>query len=123
TFGADHPVLSDVLEDRGALAIEQQHFDQATDLFRQTFELRNRKLGPAHMETLRAYEKLGEAIQGKGDLPTAEAMLRKALRDFERFGYGHVYSISDLLNNLGLLLLQRGNLAESQPLLDRALRV
>lgn len=123
TFGADHPVLSDVLEDRGGLAIEQQHFDQATDFFRQSFDLRNRKLGPAHMETLRAYQKIGEAIQGKGDLPTAETMLRKALQDFERFGYDNVYSIGDLLNNLGLLLFQRGNLAESQPLLERALRV
>jgi len=123
TFGADHPVLSDVLEDRGGLEIEQQHFDQATSLFRQAFELRSRKLGPTHMETLRAYEKLGEAIQGKGDLPTAEAMLRKVLQDFERYGYGNVYSISELLNNLGLLLLQRGNLAESQTLLERALRV
>jgi eukaryotic-like serine/threonine-protein kinase len=123
TFGPEHPSISDVLEDRGALAIEQRHFDQAVALFRRVFELRTRLLGPAHIETLRSYQNIGEAIQGKGDLPAAEVMLRKALRDFDDLGRGRVYSVGLLLNNLGLLLIQRGKLVEARPMLERALQV
>ncbi len=122
SLGPNHPAVSDVLEDRGSLAIEQQNFDRAIRAFTKALELRTRILGPKHLETLRAYQRLGEAIQGKGDLPRAEIMLRKALADHERFG-GDGTSISLLLNNLGLLLLQRGNIPEARSLLERALHI
>lgn len=121
-LGINHPAVTEVIEERGLLAIEQQHFDIALNLFNHVLEARTHMLGETHLATLRAYQRVGEALQGKGDLPRAEAILRKALADYERLG-GDKASLGILLNNLGLLLLQSGRIDESRVLLERALRM
>jgi len=122
SLGRGHPAVTEVMEERGSLAIEQQDYKYAEELFKQVYATRTSIFGSTHPSTLRAFQHLGEVLQGKGDLPRAESMLRKALADHERLN-GDPTSLSLLLNNLGLLLLQRGNVTEATVLLERALHL
>ena len=91
-----------------------------------SLDIRRRLQGPAHLETIRGMNHLGSALEALGRTDEAKKLYEDAVRLSREAlrSENHVYSAS--LNNLGLLLSQRGtmeSLQRAEPLLRKALEV
>ena len=85
--------------------------------------MRRATLGDRHPSTLNSINNLGQLLQAKGDLTTAEPLLREALEvSREVLGNRHPSTLISI-NNLGTLLNKKGDLAAAEPLYREALGV
>jgi serine/threonine-protein kinase len=102
--------------------------DSAIALFQEALETKLRQHGDVdHLDVVRGLGNLGTALEAAGRLDEAESYYRRALEMFDRLPEKdrekHRSSRASQLQNLGGLLLARGELDDARPLLEESLEI
>lgn len=99
-----------------------EKYDEAERLYHKALKLRQ-KVGPAHPEVGKMYNNLAKLLEARGQLDTAEAYYRKALRiwqDEKGLGQEHQY-IARVLHSLAEMCLETGRVEEANSTCREAL--
>jgi tetratricopeptide (TPR) repeat protein len=97
--------------------------DAALPLARQSLEVRQKALGPAHYDVGRSLSLIAVLHQAKGDSATAERFYRQALETIEKaMGPDHP-SVASLLTNIANIYARKGDYSKAEPLYQRALAI
>jgi len=109
--------LGDTLSENGK-------YPEAEKLARESVAIRKKLLGSGHPEVAKALNILGTILLwGKADYNTAEPMFREALA-IDRKALGEIHpDVAVVLDNLGVLLWKRGQLAEAESSIWEALAI
>jgi tetratricopeptide (TPR) repeat protein len=98
-------------------------YAQARPLFERGLAIRERVLGPEHVETAGSLNDLGILLCNQGHLGEARAMAERALAIREKsLGPEHPLTATSL-NNLAVVLQLQGDLNAARPLRERALAI
>ena len=120
-FPGETPQLAAHLNKLASLFDDVGRYSEAEPLYRRALLIRERTLGPEHLNTLNGVNNLGYLLQVKGDLVGAEPHYRRALEARERtLGLDHSDTLISV-NNLASLLRAKGDLVGAEPLYRRAL--
>ncbi len=96
--------------------VYQEDHASGQRLFEESVELRQRTVGPAHPDTLKARNGLAITLSGQGLWDEAEATHRDII-EIKEAGLGPAHpSTLDSMYNLALLLKHRGRYEESEDL-------
>jgi tetratricopeptide (TPR) repeat protein len=98
-------------------------FVAALPYSRRALAIREKALGPEHLDTALSLGNLGLLLQKLGDLAGARLHLERALAIDEKALGPEDPEAATSLNNLGNLLREMGNLAGARPYLERALAI
>ena len=91
--------------------------------YERALAIRERELGPEHVETAESLNDLAGLLRERGELVAARPLHERALAIRERtLGPEHA-STSNSLNNLGFLLRDQGDLVGARRLLERAVAI
>src|SRR5207248_1870901 len=114
------PLDEIAMEKQGLALQEKGDFAAAEPLLRQCLAIRQRTLGPEHIDTLAAMNNLGNLLHDRGKLDEAEAIHYGCLAAREKtLGPDHPHTLGSL-NNLALVLRAKGDFAGAEPLYRRA---
>ena len=98
-------------------------YTEARTLYERALAIRERVLGPDHLETAGSLNDLGILLDKQGHLAEARAMAERALTIREKtLGPEHPLTATSL-NNLAVVLTGQGELAAARPLRERALAI
>jgi len=98
-------------------------YEQAELLLRRSLDIREKQLGPDHLDVVTILNNLGSVLKEQGKYGDAELFLLRALESKEmQLGPDHP-DVATSLNNLGLLLKDQGKYGEAELLLRRALEI
>ena len=120
---SDSRVRSDAefLDALGGFLWSQGRYEAAEPLYRRALDVRERKLGPEHPNTLGTMGNLAMLLCAKGDYRAAEPLYQRALDALERvLGPEHPVTLTSV-NSLAALLVQKGDYGTAEPLLRQAL--
>ena len=107
---------------REAIGLAYEHLDatdRAEDLYRSAVDDATQAYGGQAKETARQLRYLGDAQRQQSKLPEAEKHLRESLAILD-LGKGGEDEKANILNNLGLVLQERGQAFEGEKLFRRA---
>jgi tetratricopeptide (TPR) repeat protein len=108
TLGPDHLEVAQVLDNLGAIPLEQRRWDEAEKHYARALDIRRRQLGEDHPDVGASWNSLGAAQRGKGARETALASYEKAHRIWQRsLGPDHP-NLAAALNNIGNLERELG---------------
>jgi serine/threonine-protein kinase len=94
--------------------------DEAEPLARAALDVRTRRLGPDHEDTLDALATLASSLQTLGRFEPAEEAFRAVLTGYQKkFGDEHRATVT-AFNNLAALLRSRGRYTEALPLFEKS---
>lgn len=111
----------DALNQRVIEQYEAGKFAEATATAQRLLSIREKTLGPDHVETAYALNQLAWAIEGQGGYKEAEPLLERALFIREKvLGAEHEYTIFSL-DRLASNRCNQGQFAQAEPLFRRAL--
>src|SRR5215475_9954811 len=101
--------------DKGEIALYQQNYPEATEQLSKSYEMRKKVYEKALAEIVEVTVSLGQCLYGQGRYREAVEKYREAnaLRNDD----------ADIINYLGLALLQAGHYTEAEPHLNRALAI
>jgi tetratricopeptide (TPR) repeat protein len=115
--------LADLLNRLGSYHFGRASYEQAGQLFRRAFTIRQELLGPQHPLTALSTNNLALVLWEKGDACTARQLFEQALKvRNEVLGPEHP-DTAETLNNLGTLLNDQGKTSTAKLLLERALAI
>jgi tetratricopeptide (TPR) repeat protein len=101
----------------------QGRYDTAEPLFLRALRIREKTLGPQHLDVATNLNALGRLCKDKGEYVRAEPLFERALRIREKvLGPDHP-DVATCLNNLAVLYDAKGEYARAEPLFERALRI
>lgn len=115
-------LLAKCWRDTATLLFERQRYAEAEFAFRKVVELDETDHGVPLTDLVSDIDSLGTTLVQLGELDKAEPLLRRAIGLSERLGSKAVERGS-LLNNIGLLLNQRGQRAEAIASLSEAAKL
>lgn len=110
---------------REAIGLAYEHLgatDRAEDLYRSAVDDATQAYGSHAKETARQLRYLGDAQRQQSKLPEAEKHLRESLAILDASSGGEDEK-ANILNNLGLVLQERGQAFESEKLFHRAVEL
>jgi tetratricopeptide (TPR) repeat protein len=111
---------AEVLE---TIALAYEHLgvlDRAEAMYRAEVGDTQAAYGSRSLQAARVLRELGEVQRQSSNLPAAEASLRSSLAIFESASPGSPDEMAHVLNNLGLVIEDEGNVVESEQLFERA---
>jgi tetratricopeptide (TPR) repeat protein len=131
------PVIHEIEKTRGAQdTFLVKHFDllatiygamkkeaDAEPLWRRSYEIRRKNLGPDHPESIGSGDKLALSLIAQGKYADAEPLLRKSLAHRESYYGADHDAIMPSLNHLAELFLAQKKYAEAQSFADRAVKI
>src|SRR6266508_3255897 len=98
-------------------------YDEALRLGERALEIREKRLGPDHLEVARSLNNLAHIYYLRGDYAKAEPLYQRALVIREKaLGPDHL-EVADSLNSLSTLYWVKGDYAKSELLQQRALAI
>src|SRR6266542_2381441 len=98
-------------------------YDEALRLGERALEIREKRLGPDHLEVARSLNNLAHIYYIRGDYAKAEPLYRRALAILEKaLGPDHP-SVALSLNSLSTLYWMKGDDTRAEPLQQRALAI
>ncbi len=101
----------------------QDKYDEALPLAERALSIRERELGPDHVDVATSLIGLANICDDMGDSARAEPLYLRALEIREKaLGPDHI-SVSLILNNLGALYRERGEYTKAQAAFQRALDI
>jgi tetratricopeptide (TPR) repeat protein len=113
----------DLLDRAGSYFSDRGAYSQAAPLLRDALAIKERTLGPMHLDTARSLSKLALLLGNQGDYAGARPLHERALAMIEKaLGPEHAGTAASL-NNLALVLQAQGDLAAARPLFERALAI
>jgi len=120
-YGGHHPVTAETCEAIAWYSIERNP-PKAVDLARRAVIAREKLDGPEHLATATALNTLVRCLQVARRFAEAVPLAQTALAIRERHPDVPAADLASSLNNLGLLKVELGDLAEAEPLLHRCLQ-
>ncbi len=103
-FGAEDPRLAVTLNNLGLLYEVQKKYAEAEPLLQRALAIREKSLGPEHLDVAKSLSNLGAIYRAQGRYPEAEPLLRRALTIGEKvLGPEHPDLAISLENYAGLL--------------------
>jgi tetratricopeptide (TPR) repeat protein len=121
TLGADHPRYARELVGLAGLAIGNRDAVEATSLLDEALVILEKADLSYREELARAYNGLAAVYQGTGKVTDAEALFRKAIAAWKEAGLEVDRAIT--LDNLAILLMRQGRLADADSLSSEAVAV
>lgn len=127
----EHAVNCEVaLEDVAALLNQvglyqksRAQYAAAEPLFRRSLEIREKKLGPDHLEVAQSLNNLANLLRSQGQYPAAQSLFERSLDIREKqLGSDHL-DVAQSLNNLAGLLSAQSQYAAAKPLFERSLDI
>ncbi|MGH9842915.1 MAG: tetratricopeptide repeat protein [Blastocatellia bacterium] len=98
-------------------------YDEALPLAERALEIREKMLGPEHIDVATSLNNLAELYRGKGDFAKAGPLYQRALAIREKaFGPDHP-NVAVSLSNLAELYRNKNDFAKAEPLHQRALAI
>jgi eukaryotic-like serine/threonine-protein kinase len=123
-LGNEHPDVATVLSQNGDIWFEQGRFAEAEPLLREALAIRRKWLGDDHSAVALSWKDLSKLLQWQLRYPDSEAPLREAVRIYRKQPRPdeNIY-LSDALNDLGLVLFVKKELAEAEPTVRESLAI
>jgi CHAT domain-containing protein/tetratricopeptide (TPR) repeat protein len=122
-FGPDDPRLADAIESMGAIAREQENYQEAEGYFQRSLAIKQKTPNMMPFELALAIDDLGDLYGLEGRFDDGEKMLKQALKLLEQ-SYGtdasRAPNYSKILNDLGNLYKDAGRLPEAEAALRKA---
>jgi tetratricopeptide (TPR) repeat protein len=120
-LAADAPDVAETLTNLGAVWLDLGDVKNARSCLEEAVEIFGHAFGRAHPTTLHAMTQLGMAMKADGDLQGAKALQEEVLPLAEILqADAETYAV---LNNLGGLSLDLGDLGQAQTFFERAVRL
>lgn len=120
TIGSDHMFLADaefnlgrVYEQQGKLSDAQSHYQEAARIWRKS-------MGDNSMAVSRTYDRMATNFVKQGKVTEAISYMNQALAIDKAYGRSAGRSIGEDLNDLGVLMMRKGDLANAEKLLTDA---
>ncbi|MGB1016901.1 MAG: tetratricopeptide repeat protein, partial [Nannocystaceae bacterium] len=119
-----HPLRAAELEAaRGDLLWVAGDLSQAIDAQRRALTIREKILGPRHLDVAQTLNDLGVALADDHQYNRAREVLERSLRIREaKLGHNHPF-VASTLNNLGTILRTQGELSGARNALERSLAI
>ena len=109
-----------VLNNLGLMYQRQGALDLAQPLLERSLAIREKKVGPDHIDVARVLNNLAIVHQEKAELDTAERLYTRALAIYEKvLGPNHPL-VGQTVNNLAVVYLTKRDFAQAEPLFERA---
>jgi CHAT domain-containing protein/tetratricopeptide (TPR) repeat protein len=122
-FGPDDPRLADAIESMGAIAREEENYQDAEAYFQRSLAIKQKTPGMMPFDLALAMDDLGDLYGLEGRFDDGEKMLKQGLKVLEQ-SYGadapRAPNYSKLLNDLGNLYKDAGRLPEAEAALRKA---
>ena len=125
-FGADDPALAGTLAALGALAVDNEKYDEADAYFRQALAIQQKSANPDPIDLAAAMNHLGDLCGLQGRFDEGEQLLQQALKLLDQtFGPGAANSpnYQRILKDLGNLYRDAGRFSEAEAAFRRSLAV
>jgi len=124
TLGPEHSNVAIALNNLASTEYKAKNLEQARDLYREAYELRKASLGSEHISVATPLYNLGlVAKELNGNCTEAEPYWREVLSLRERSLDPEHPHLAFPLTSIGECLVERGEVAEARPLLERALAI
>ncbi len=121
TLGADHLEVAMVLDNLGAIPLQQEQFEEAAGLYARALAIRRRALGDDHPDVAASWNALGAAQRGLDQHENARESYERAASIWRRtFGEAHP-NVAAALVNLANLARDMGRGADAEHHLDAAI--
>ncbi|CAB4013397.1 Nephrocystin-3 [Paramuricea clavata] len=118
-----HHYRSRTFNDLGESYTKMGKFDQAKDYYQRALEIREKLLGPHHVNVADSYNNIGTVYDEKGDLDQAKDYYQRALEIKEKqLGPIHV-DLAVSYNNIGTVYRRKGDLEKAKDYYQRALKI
>jgi non-specific serine/threonine protein kinase/serine/threonine-protein kinase len=112
----DPELQAQMMHVMGTVYFNLGSYSRAESLLKRAVEIRQRLLGPEHLDTLRSKRVLAGTLEGQARYPEAEKLYREAL-DIQRRLIGPEYPETlSLANNLAGVLSDEGHFSEAEKL-------
>ena len=122
-LGGDHPLVAQALNNMADVKLNQGDVDGSEALYGEALRIRSAVLGEDHPEVASTLMGIANARQTKGDFDGAERLYDRALAIADAAAKGEASAAaSDILYNMGVLMLAQGRLKGAKPFLSRALK-
>jgi serine/threonine-protein kinase len=121
-FGDDHAAVAETLHELGVLDRLQGDYDGAEAMIRQALEIRRRFPEEERDAVAASLNQLGIVLRFKGDFDASIEAYREAIAIKESTGHVDAY-LAEAKNNLGAVLLELGEMPESEALIREALEL
>jgi tetratricopeptide (TPR) repeat protein/predicted Ser/Thr protein kinase len=118
--GPEHPQVGTTHLRIGQTLFELQSYDQALEHHRRALTILTASKGAEHHDALAARSNIAEVLREQGHAAEAVAELRAVLEVLERTD-GPTHMVRDVLVELGLALLEAGEISSAREQLERAL--
>lgn len=120
TLGRDHLEVAQVLDNLGAIPLQQHRYDEAEPHYARALDIRRRALGEDHPDVAASWNSLGTAQRGLRRLDLARASYEQAYAIWRRsLGDDHA-NVASALNNLGNLERELDRPADAERHLEAA---
>ena len=107
----------------GILYMQLAEFDKAEVYHQQALEIKEKQLGPNHLNVALTYNNIGLVYRKKGDPDQAKDYFQRALEILEKqLGPNHV-DVARTYNNIGLVYRKKGDLDQAKDYFQRALEI
>jgi tetratricopeptide (TPR) repeat protein len=115
------PTIAIFLNNLAELYLVQRYYAEAEPLFRRSLEIKEKTLGPEHLDVANTQHNLATLYGEQSRYAEAEALHRRSLATMEKeLGPEHP-DVATSLNSLAELYRVQGQYAEAEPLLRRSL--
>lgn len=112
----DPELQAQMMHVMGTVYFNLGSYSRAESLLRRAVEIRQRLLGPEHLDTLKSKRVLASTLEGQARYPESEKLYRETL-DIQRRLLGPEYPDNlSLTNNLAGVLADEGHLGEAEKL-------
>ena len=98
-------------------------YDAAEPLARSSLEIREKALGPNHVDVAQSLNSLASIRRKQGKLAEAEPLTRRSLEIREKALGPNDVDVAQSLNNLAIISWNQGKLPEAERLLERSLKI
>ena len=122
-YGLAFPEAAQLLNQAGCYLREQAHFREAEPLLQQALEIREKKLGPGHLDTAQSLDNLAKLYFDQYQYTEAERLYKQALEIREKKLDPEDPEIAKNLNRLALTYWYESKYEKSDPLYQHALYI
>jgi serine/threonine-protein kinase len=123
THGPVHADVATALDELGDALLDQGELVSARARFAAALDMRRKLLGPDAPQVAETLMNLGRAAQDGGDPRSAERYFRESLAIYARTGLGASTDATNVMGELGNLMVYVGRFAEAVALFQSALAV
>src|SRR5207244_10863209 len=97
-----HPYVAQVRDNLGAIPLQQEHYEEAEQIYARALAIRRAALGETHPDVAASWTALGSAQRGRRAFDAAKQSYEHALAIWKTFGDTDP-NVAAALNNLGML--------------------